>query len=179
LQVPGEHNVRNALAACAAAHALEIPLAAMQEGLAHFGGVPGRLQRRRRAAGGTVIDDSYNANPESMQAALKVLAGEPGRRVFVMGDMGELGEESAAMHAEVGSFARACGIDALLALGEASREAVQAFGEGGRHFEDVEALRAAAAGEAAAGATVLVKGSRFMQMERIADAIAKGGGDAV
>jgi len=179
LQVRGEHNVRNALAACAAAHALEIPLAAMQEGLAHFGGVPGRLQRRRGAAGGTVIDDSYKANPVSMQAALKVLAGEPGRRVFVMGDMGELGDASAAMHAEVGSFARACGIDALMALGEASRHAVQSFGQGGRHFEDVESLRAAAQRETAAGATVLVKGSRFMQMERVADAIAKGGGDAV
>jgi UDP-N-acetylmuramoyl-tripeptide--D-alanyl-D-alanine ligase len=175
LQVRGEHNVRNALAACAAAYALEIPLAAMQAGLAGFNGVPGRLQRRRALGGGVVIDDSYNANPESMQAALAVLAEERGRKVFVMGDMGELGGEADAMHAEVGSFAKARGIDALMGLGEASRHAVQAFGKGGAHFADVESLRKAAAREAAAGATILVKGSRFMQMERVADALASPG----
>jgi UDP-N-acetylmuramoyl-tripeptide--D-alanyl-D-alanine ligase len=176
LQVRGEHNVRNAMAACAAAYALEIPLAAMQEGLAHFGGVPGRLQRRHGAFGGAVIDDSYNANPESMKAALRVLAEEPGRRVFVMGDMGELGDEADAMHAEVGSFAKASGIDALMALGESSAHAVQAFGKGGMHFRDLDALTKAATRESAAGATILVKGSRFMQMERVADALAAAGG---
>jgi UDP-N-acetylmuramoyl-tripeptide--D-alanyl-D-alanine ligase len=172
LQVAGEHNVRNALAACAAAHALEIPPHAIQDGLNHFGGVPGRLQRRPGRSGSLVIDDSYNANPESMKAAIRVLAREAGRRVFVMGDMGELGDESAAMHAEVGTFAREAGIDALLALGEASRAAAQAFGAGARHFEALEALIEAAGHEAAAGATLLVKGSRFMQMERVADAMA-------
>jgi len=172
LQVAGEHNVRNALAACAAAHALEIPPHAIQDGLNHFGGVPGRLQRRPGRTGSTVIDDSYNANPESMKAAIRVLAREPGRRVFVMGDMGELGDEGPAMHAEVGAFARESGVDALLALGEASREAVQAFGKGARHFETAEALIEEAGHEAAAGATLLVKGSRFMKMERVADALA-------
>jgi UDP-N-acetylmuramoyl-tripeptide--D-alanyl-D-alanine ligase len=176
LQVRGEHNVRNAMAACAAAYAMEIPLHAMQAGLAGFAGVAGRLQRRRGAFGGTVIDDSYNANPESMQAALRVLAEEPGRKVFVMGDMGELGEEADAMHAEVGRFARASGIDALMAMGEASTHAVQAFGKGGMHFRDLDTLGKAAARESAAGATILVKGSRFMQMERIADALAAQGG---
>jgi UDP-N-acetylmuramoyl-tripeptide--D-alanyl-D-alanine ligase len=176
LQVRGEHNVRNAMAACAAAYALEVPLHAMQAGLAGFGGVPGRLQRRRGAFGGTVIDDSYNANPESMQAALRVLAQEPGRKVFVMGDMGELGGEADAMHAEVGRFARSAGIDVLMALGEASTHAVQAFGKGGMHFRDLDALGKAASRESAAGATILVKGSRFMQMERIADALAAQGG---
>ena len=180
LQVRGEHNVRNALAACAAASALGIPASAMQAGLAAFGGVPGRLQRRMALSGGVVIDDTYNANPESMKAAVGVLAEEPGRRVFVMGDMGELGSGSAAMHAEVGEFARKAGIDALLAVGEASRQAVQAFGMGGTHYEDVEALARAAARESERGATVLVKGSRFMRMERICDALAgKGSGDAV
>ena len=180
LQVAGEHNLRNAAAACAAAYALEISPGDIQAGLADFAGVPGRLQRRRAPSGALVIDDSYNANPESMKAALKVLAGEGGRRVFVMGDMGELGESSAAMHAEVGSFARACGIDGLLALGEASRHAVQSFGRGGAHFADAEALRKAAAREAEAGATLLVKGSRFMRMERVADALAgEGDGDAL
>lgn len=180
LQVPGEHNVRNALAACAAAHALEIAPAAMQAGLAAFAGVPGRLQRRRGRAAGWVIDDSYNANPESMKAAIGVLAAETGRRVLVMGDMGELGAQAASMHAEVGEFARASGVEALFALGDASRAAAEAFGAGARSFASVDELVAAARREAAAGATVLVKGSRFMQMERVADALAgePGGGHA-
>jgi UDP-N-acetylmuramoyl-tripeptide--D-alanyl-D-alanine ligase len=179
LQVSGEHNVLNALAACAAAHALDIPPRAMQDGLNHFAGVPGRLQRRRASSGSWVIDDSYNANPESMRAAVKVLAAESGRKVFVMGDMGELGEGGERMHAEVGEFARQSGIDVLIALGEASRHAADAFGKGAMHFADIGAARAAAEREAAAGATILVKGSRFMQMERVADALAKGDANAV
>jgi UDP-N-acetylmuramoyl-tripeptide--D-alanyl-D-alanine ligase len=175
LRVSGEHNARNALAAAAAAFALDVPIEAMREGLASFAGVPGRLQRRRAAAGCWVIDDSYNANPESMKAAIRVLAAETGRRVMVMGDMGELGPASADLHAEVGAFAREAGIDALLALGNDSREAARAFGEAARSFEDVEALIAAARVECAKGATVLVKGSRFMQMERVADALAAQG----
>ncbi len=180
LRVAGEHNVRNALAACAAAHAAGVSPAAMQPALASFAGVPGRLQRRPGARGSRVIDDTYNANPESMKAALQVLAAEPGRRVLVMGDMGELGAQSAAMHSEVGEFARRCGIDALLATGADSRHAVEAFGPGARHFDDAAALTAAAAAEARSGATLLVKGSRFMQMERVAEALARDGGrDAV
>jgi UDP-N-acetylmuramoyl-tripeptide--D-alanyl-D-alanine ligase len=175
LQVSGEHNARNALAACAAAVALEIPVRAMREGLAGFRGVPGRLQRRAGAAGSWIIDDSYNANPESMRAAIRVLASQPGRRVLVMGDMGELGAEARALHGEVGEFAREAGIDAMLALGDDSREAVRAFGENGRAFDDLAALIAAAREESAKGATLLVKGSRFMQMERVADALAAGG----
>ena len=176
LQVHGEHNVRNALAACAAAHALEIPPEAIQEGLRHFAGVPGRLQRRRAAGGGWVIDDTYNANPDSMKAAIQVLAAEPGRRVFVMGDMGELGPASTAMHAEVGEFARESGLDAFLSLGTASRAASQAFGAGASHFTEAAQLVEAARAESSKGATVLVKGSRFMQMERVADALAAEGG---
>ena len=180
LQVRGEHNARNALAACAAAEALDVPLAAMKAGLAGFAGVPGRQQRRRGAGGSVVIDDSYNANPESMKAAVLVLAQEHGRKVLVMGDMGELGPDAAAMHAEVGGFAREAGIDALLAIGEASRHAVQAFGKGAAHFDEIEALTKAAQREAAAGAAILVKGSRFMRMERVADALAgKGDGHAL
>jgi UDP-N-acetylmuramoyl-tripeptide--D-alanyl-D-alanine ligase len=180
LQVRGEHNLRNALAACAAAYALGIPARAMQAGLEAFGGVPGRLQRRVAASGAVVIDDTYNANPESVKAAISVLAAEPGRRLFVMGDMGELGGESGQMHAEVGEFARESGIDALMAMGEASRQAVQAFGRGATHFDELEPLIRAASREAERGATVLVKGSRFMRMERVSDAIAgKAGGHAV
>ena len=126
-----------------------------------------------------MIDDSYNANPESMRAAVRVLAEERARKVFVMGDMGELGAESAQMHAEVGRFAREAGIDALLALGNDSRGAVEAFGSGARHFETIDALQQAAREEALSGAAILVKGSRFMQMERVADALAKESGHAV
>ena len=178
LQVAGEHNVRNALAACAAAHALEIPPAAMQAALNGFAGVPGRLQRRRAPWGAWVIDDSYNANPESMKAAVDVLAAETARKVFVMGDMGELGDEAPAMHREVGSHAKARKIDALLTLGAASRGAAEAFGAGGRAFDDVAALIAEAKRESQGGAVVLVKGSRFMKMERVADALAGEGRDA-
>ncbi|HEX5129094.1 MAG TPA: UDP-N-acetylmuramoyl-tripeptide--D-alanyl-D-alanine ligase [Usitatibacter sp.] len=184
LQVAGEHNVRNALAACAVAHALEIPPRAMQAGLAAFAGVPGRLQRRPMRDGGFVIDDTYNANPESMKAAIRVLAAQAGRRIFVMGDMGELGAGARELHAEVGDFARANGIEALLALGPDSASAAEAFGTGARHFDSVEKLLEAARAEAGAGATVLVKGSRFMKMERVADALAqatataRGGHDA-
>jgi UDP-N-acetylmuramoyl-tripeptide--D-alanyl-D-alanine ligase len=163
LQVSGEHNARNALAASAAAFALDVPVQAMRDGLAGFAGVPGRLQRRQARVGCWVIDDSYNANPESMKAAIRVLAAQAGRRVMVMGDMGELGGESLALHAEVGTFAREARIDALRARG----------------FDDVEALIAAARDECAQGATVLVKGSRFMQMERVADALAGGETHAV
>ncbi|HEX4781478.1 MAG TPA: UDP-N-acetylmuramoyl-tripeptide--D-alanyl-D-alanine ligase [Usitatibacter sp.] len=172
LQVRGEHNVRNALAACAAAFALGVATDSMQAGLASFGGVPGRLERRVAPTGAVVIDDTYNANPESMKAALGVLSEEPGRKVFVMGDMGELGAESPALHAEVGEYARAAGIDALMATGQASRQAVQAFGKGATHHDDVESLARAAARESQRGATILVKGSRFMRMERVSEALA-------
>ena len=175
LRVAGVHNVRNALAACAAGHALGVPAEEMGAALASFAGVPGRLERRRGAAGGAVIDDTYNANPESMMAAVEVLAAEPGRRVLVMGDMGELGAASAALHAEVGQGARRAGLDALLALGADSREAVRAFGPGARHFGDLDALVEAARAESAAGATLLVKGSRFMRMERVVAALAPEG----
>jgi len=172
LQVAGEHNLRNAAAACAAAHALGIPTNAMQAGLAGFTGVAGRLERRAGLGGALVIDDTYNANPESMKAASEVLAGEAGRRVLVMGDMGELGSLAGPLHAEVGAFARDRGIDLVLAFGTDSAHAAAAFGPAGRHFDTLEALLEAARAEAHAGTTILVKGSRFMRMERAADALA-------
>ena len=175
LQVSGEHNMRNALAACAAAFALGIAVADMREGLAGFAGVPGRLQRRRTRGGCWLIDDTYNANPESMKAAIRVLAAQGGRRVLVMGDMGELGPGSADLHAEVGVFAREAGIDALLALGNDSREAARAFGENAQSFDDIDGVIGAARAACAEGTTLLVKGSRFMQMERVTDALAAEG----
>ncbi len=170
LQVPGEHNARNALAATAAAIALNVPLETIAAGLEKFAGVAGRLQRKAGRNGATLIDDTYNANPASMRAAIGVLAQQHGRRVFVLGDMGELGEGAAAFHAEIGAEAKRAGIDKLYALGELSREAVREFGGGARHFASIEELLAELDKELDADATVLVKGSRFMKMERVVQA---------
>ncbi|QEL57426.1 UDP-N-acetylmuramoyl-tripeptide--D-alanyl-D-alanine ligase [Chromobacterium paludis] len=169
LPAPGEHNVRNALAAAAMALALGVPLAAIAEGLAAFGGAKGRLQLKHSPRGLTVIDDSYNANPDSMKAGLDVLAGLPGPRCFVMGDIGELGEAAPELHAEVGEHARARGIEQLFALGELSRRAVQAFGEAGQGFDSIDELLECLDSRLASGTAVLVKGSRFMRMERVVE----------
>ena len=172
LHAPGLHNVRNALAACAAAFALDVPLAAMAAGLARYTGVKGRLQRKPAHGGATLIDDTYNANPESVRAAIEVLAQAPGKRVLVLGDMGELGERAMACHTEIGAYARAAGIDQLLALGDLSANTVTAFGSGGRHFSSIETLLDGVEHMLAPSVTVLVKGSRFMQMERVVKAVA-------
>ena len=126
LQVPGLHNVRNALAACAVAHALGIPPAAVASGLFQFEGTKGRLQSKPCRGGGVLIDDTYNANPDSVKAAIAVLASAPGTRILVLGDMGELGDAAMAMHAELGTAARQAGIQRLLTLGELSAAAAQA-----------------------------------------------------
>ncbi len=179
LQVPGEHNAANAIAACAAAFALEIPPRDIQAGLAAYAGTKGRLQARRGLGGATVIDDTYNANPDSLKAAIRVLAAAPGRRVLVMGDMGELGEAGAALHAEAGAFARGAGIERLLAVGPLSVHAVEAFGPPAAHFPSIEALASEARVEAAKRkVTLLVKGSRFMRMERVVERLAAEGADA-
>ncbi|MFX1735023.1 UDP-N-acetylmuramoyl-tripeptide--D-alanyl-D-alanine ligase [Paraburkholderia sp. A1RI_3L] len=176
LQVLGAHNAHNALAAAAAALASGVSLDAIRRGLESFVPVKGRLQVKRAAlgdlAGATVIDDTYNANPDSARAAIDVLAQQPSPRVLVMGDMGEVGDNGPAFHREVGAYAKERGIDALYALGGASRDMVAAYGSGATHANDVgslvSALLQAGFGPAA---TILVKGSRFMQMERVVDAL--------
>lgn len=167
LQVPGVHNVRNALAATAAAIALQIPLQAISTGLEKFAGVAGRLQRKAALHGATLIDDTYNANPASLRAAIKVLMQATGKKLLVLGDMGELGADAAHMHAEIGMEARNMGVDRLLALGDLSSYAVEEFGAGARHFKRIEDLNAALEQELNENSTVLVKGSRFMKMERV------------
>jgi len=167
LQVPGEHNVMNALAAATAAFALDVSLRSIVAGLSGFTGIKGRLQRKPALHGSTFIDDTYNANPDSVKAALAVLAQQAGRKVLVLGDMGELGSDAAAMHAQIGLAARAAGVDRLLALGELSKETVAAFGAGAMHFERIQELLAELENELTADTTVLVKGSRFMEMERV------------
>ncbi|HMM46847.1 MAG TPA: UDP-N-acetylmuramoyl-tripeptide--D-alanyl-D-alanine ligase [Thiobacillaceae bacterium] len=169
LKVPGEHNAMNALAAAAAAFALDVSHRSIVAGLSGFTGVEGRLQRKPALHGSSFIDDTYNANPDSVRAALSVLARQPGTRVLVLGDMGELGREAAAMHAEIGRLARAEGIDRLLALGELTKEAVAAFGAGAMHFERIQELLAEIENALTPDVVVLVKGSRFMRMERIVD----------
>ncbi|OHX13529.1 UDP-N-acetylmuramoyl-tripeptide--D-alanyl-D-alanine ligase [Chromobacterium sphagni] len=169
LPAPGEHNVRNALAAAAVALALEVPQAAIATGLAAFAGAKGRLQLKTAPSGLTVLDDSYNANPDSMKAGLDVLSRLPAPRCFVMGDIGELGDAAPALHAEVGEHARARGIEQLFALGELSRAAVAAFGAGAQHFDSIDELLECLDSRLASGTAVLVKGSRFMRMERVVE----------
>ena len=171
LQVPGLHNVKNALAAVAAASVLDVAAESIINGLAEYKGVDGRLQRRRMPSGDVLIDDTYNASPESAQAALSVLGASQGRKVLVLGDMGELGDTAASMHAELGGFARRAGVDRLLALGALTVESVRTFGDGGEHFDEPADLLAALNALLDGSTTVLVKGSRFMRMERIVKAM--------
>ena len=167
LHVPGMHNARNALAATAAATVLNIPLETIAAGLEKFSGVPGRMQRKAALHDASLIDDTYNANPASMRAAINVLAQAAGKRILVLGDMGELGGDAEILHAEIGTEARRAGIEKLYALGALSGNAVREFGNGARHFERIEDLLAALEKELDENTTVLVKGSRFMKMERV------------
>ena len=179
LHIAGRHNVKNALAATACALAAGVPLAFVAAGLSAFAPVKGRsraisvhLQGRML----TLIDDSYNANPDSMQAAIEVLAELPGPRLLVMGDMGEVGSQGPQFHDEAGRHACALGIEKLFTLGEQSQGASAAFG-GARHFNDMAELAAAVVAELPHVASVLVKGSRFMKMERVVQAVMAAGND--
>ncbi len=180
LHMPGRHHAKNALAATATALALGAPLATCVQGLAAFRPVKGRsalsaitLHRQRS----TLVDDSYNANPDSVAAAIEVLAELPGPRWLILGDMGEVGDQGPAFHTEAGELARERGIEQLWCAGAASVATVSAFGSAARHFDDAPTL-VAALHEAPAAASVLVKGSRFMAMERVVAALARGGADA-
>jgi UDP-N-acetylmuramoyl-tripeptide--D-alanyl-D-alanine ligase len=167
LKVEGVHNISNALAASATAYALGISNADIAAGLQNFGGVYGRLERKAAVNGAVLIDDTYNANPDSMKAAIDVLAKQAGEKLLVLGDMGELGADAKKMHAEIGAYAKAAGLAKLYCLGETSMEMVSAFGAGAQHFESPEAVAAAVVPQLNNNSTVLVKGSRFMRMERV------------
>ena len=171
LQVAGVHNVRNAVAAAAASTAAGASLQAVARGLSAFAAVKGRMQKKTGRDGVVVIDDSYNANPDSVRAAIDVLARCRGRRVLVLGDMGEVGDKGGEFHAEVGHYAKECGIDCLLLLGDLTGAAAAAFGKGAAHFAAIDALLAAVETERLAKPTFLIKGSRFMQMERVVAAL--------
>jgi UDP-N-acetylmuramoyl-tripeptide--D-alanyl-D-alanine ligase len=171
LPAPGRHNVMNALAAAAACLAAGASLGTVAEALSRYAGIKGRLQRRVGLRQCVVIDDTYNANPDSMRAAIDVLAALPGRHIFVMGDMGEAGEAAGQFHDEIGGYAKSRGVDLLFALGELSAAAAHNFGGGAAHFRKPEELVAALKAELGPDVTVLIKGSRFMRMERVVEAI--------
>lgn len=171
LPLAGRHNVRNALAAAAMAMAVGATLAQVRDGLAGVQGVAGRLASHRLRCGATLVDDSYNANPGSLAAAIDTLAETGGEAWLVLGDMRELGADEAALHAEAGARARAAGIARLYALGPLSAHAVQAFGEGARQFDAHAALADALWADLRAGTTVLVKGSRGSAMDKIVAAL--------
>lgn len=167
LAAAGPHNVMNALAAIAACHAIGCNSAALVAGLESFQPVSGRLQQKRAGNGALLIDDTYNANPDSVLAAIDVLAAVVAEKILVLGDMGEVGTDGAAYHQEIGRYARQHGIDRLLTLGQLAEHSSTAFGQGASHFNHIDGLLACLDTELTSAATVLVKGSRFMKMERV------------
>jgi UDP-N-acetylmuramoyl-tripeptide--D-alanyl-D-alanine ligase len=164
LQAAGEHNVRNALAAVACTYAAGIALDKIKLGLDTFAPVSGRLQKKAAVNGAVVIDDSYNANPDSVRAAIDVLAKAAAPRVLVLGDMGEVGTQGREFHEEIGAYAQSKGIEQVLVTGELAAHIV---GASIRHFENFGDLLAAVEAAVTPDATVLIKGSRFMKMERV------------
>ena len=179
LNAAGAHNVLNALAAVACTLAAGVDADAIVRGLEAFAPVAGRLQRKQAAGGALVIDDTYNANPDSVRAAIDVLAQAAAPRVLILGDMGEVGDQGLQFHEEIGRYARQRKIEHLLTLGDLAWHATAAFNasvlvssELAEHFPDIEILKPAAAALAMPGATVLIKGSRFMKMERVVQHLA-------
>ena len=174
LPLPGEHNLSNALAATAVCFALDVPLADIKTGLETVKSVPGRLSLVSAKSGWTVIDDTYNANPASLYAALQVLSSQGGEPWLVLGDMKELGSDSRKMHAELGDAARSLGVKRLFALGDASIATVDAFGEMAAHYSSREGLIEDLRSQLKPGVACLVKGSRSMGMEHVVSAISNG-----
>jgi UDP-N-acetylmuramoyl-tripeptide--D-alanyl-D-alanine ligase len=176
LALPGAHNRCNALAAAALSLQAGATLEQIRQGLEQVRPVAGRLSLLSGRAGSCIIDDAYNASPESMRSAIAVLAARPGHRVMVAGDMGELGEMAARLHRTVGEEAAAAGIERLYAVGSYATEVAEGFGRGGSALQSVEALLPLLEAELQHKSTILVKGSRFMKMERVVEALVQEGG---
>ena len=179
LHIAGRHNVKNALAASACALAAGVPMAAVAQGLVAFEPVKGRsraLVLQTATNESTLVDDTYNANPDSVRAAIDVLAELPAPRLLVLGDMGEVGNQGPEFHAEVGAYAAERGIEALFTLGDLCVHSAQAFGAA-QHFEDMDRLLAAVTAQVDGFQSVVVKGSRFMKMERVVQALLSRGED--
>ena len=171
LPLAGIHNVRNACAAAAIAHALDVDLDAIRTGLESVNPVGGRLEPLGCINGATLFDDSYNANPISVVAAAEFVASLPGESWLVLGDMKELGDDAAELHREVGEAVRASGVSRLFAYGDLASNAAQGFGEHASWYASVDALVDELSDDLRAGVNVLVKGSRSMRMERVVDAL--------
>lgn len=171
LRLAGRHNVINALAAAAASHAAGAGFDAIVEGLASVRAVAGRLELKASRHGAWIVDDSYNANPSSVQAALDVLQDLAGEKWMVLADMGELGSFGRQSHVDVGEYARRAGVTRLFAMGPLSAHAAEAFGAGAEWFTDIEALMRRLDSELAPGTTLLVKGSRTNRLERVVESL--------
>ena len=171
LPLPGRHNACNALAVVAAASVAGLSAQQIRQGLEQMHQESSRLEFKRTSQGAQIIDDSYNANPASLKAAIEVLCAQSRQAWLVLGDMGELGAEELSIHEQMGKFAKSAGIKKLFALGELSRYAVQGFGEGAIHFETHQQLSDALTQQLEQDCSVLVKGSRSMQMEKIVEAV--------
>lgn len=170
LRLIGQHNVANALAASCLAFACGLSLAQIKQGLEQAQGAAGRMVLHRTAQF-TLIDDTYNANPDAMQAAIDELALSEGYKIVVLGAMGELGDNAPQLHQQVGTYAQAKGIDALYCVGAFSEHTAQGYGVNAKRFEQQNELIAALLGEIPQGATILVKGSRSAQMENVVQAL--------
>lgn len=175
--LPGLHNVANALAAIAMTYAIGIPGADMVKGLATMSSVPHRLQVRAGINQSQLIDDTYNANPDSYQQALATLSSFAGEHWLVLGDFGELGDGSEQIHAQMGLDAKKSGVERLLTVGEQSKKACTTFGDNSQHFDDLDSLKTSLEQILTSKVTCLIKGSRFMQLDRLADALAEKGED--
>lgn len=172
LPIPGIHNVSNALAAASLAGSLEISLEIIQSGLEKFSTITGRMQiKLHEKTGATIIDDTYNANPSSLMAAMQVLSNYPGKKYLILGDMGELGDDAAKLHHEMGEKAKTLGIDYVFTLGKLSQEATKAFGVGAAHFDNQTMLISSVEKILDKNCTVLVKGSRSAGMEKIVNGL--------
>ncbi len=171
LNVVGQHNVMNALAATSCALALNIDLETIRDGLESFQGVKGRLQVKTGGSGSTIIDDTYNANPASLNAAIQFLVSRGKDTCLILGEMGELGADSARIHYQAGEYARQQGVRKLYTLGAMAEEVVNGFGAGGEHFSEKDKLITSVKSRTSKETIVLVKGSRAMQMEKIVEAL--------
>lgn len=175
LPLPGIHNVVNALAAIAICSALDLPESAMINGLASMQGVPHRLQIRAAVNQSQIIDDSYNANLGSYQQALATLQAFSGENWLVLGDFAELGSDSERLHYQMGLDAKEAGVTRLLTVGDQSKNTCDAFGDGAQHFNNMDVLQQQLQKELIQGVTCLIKGSRFMQLDKLADMLATAG----
>lgn len=175
LTLAGRHNAMNALAACACAHAAGLSLVDMQNGLHSVKPVAGRMQNLQGIKKAKIINDSYNANPASLHAALEWFAAQPGKRILVLGDMFELGHDAQTLHRQCGEAAKSAGMDHVLAIGEFASAVVEGFGDQGHHFSDYDSLIAQLIPMLDADTSVLIKGSRGMHMETVTQAITKTG----